>query len=108
MTREAKVKIESQIDATHQKATFLLEGELDVHQVKNLKSIITEVIAPGEWTYNIDMARVVYLDSSGLGMLVYLKKEIQRQGGQLHLLNITDSIRSVFQLTKLDDFFGIK
>ncbi|OIP29941.1 hypothetical protein AUK22_02635 [bacterium CG2_30_54_10] len=102
------MKIESHVDKEKQQATFLIEGELDVHQVKILKSTVTEAVTSGNWTYTIDLQKVIYLDSSGLGMLVFLKKEIVRRGGKLKLTNLGDGIRSVFQLTKLDDFFGIK
>ncbi|RCK78655.1 MAG: hypothetical protein OZSIB_1182 [Candidatus Ozemobacter sibiricus] len=102
------MKIETRVDETHRTVTCSLDGELDVHQVKGLKSTISETIHPGDWTYIIDLAKVGYLDSSGLGMLVYLRKEITRQGGRLQLLNVTESIRNVFSLTKLDEFFGLK
>lgn len=102
------MKIESHVDKAEKQVTFHIEGELDVHQVKVLKSTISEAITTGDWSYIIDLGKVVYLDSSGLGMLVYLKKEITRQGGKLLLINMSEGIRSVFQLTKLDDFFGIK
>ncbi|NLI75930.1 MAG: STAS domain-containing protein [Candidatus Riflebacteria bacterium] len=102
------MKIATKVDDKKRHVTFALEGELDVHQVKGLKSTISEAIVAGDWSYAIDLAKVGYLDSSGLGMLVYLKKEITRQGGRLQLLNVAESIRSVFQLTRLDEFFGLK
>ena len=83
-------------------------GEFDYADCPSFRSHIQRVLTGMPGACIVDLSGIDYLDSSGLGMLVYLKKEIQRQGGQLHLLNITDSIRSVFQLTKLDDFFGIK
>ena len=86
---------------------FRIEGELDVHHVKNLKSEIMESLETDGWTYELDMEQVGYLDSSGLGMLVYLKKEIVRNKAKLVISNLKEPVLNVFRLTKLDDFFEL-
>jgi anti-anti-sigma factor len=53
------------------------------------------------------MDRVSYLDSSGLGMLVYLKKELDRHDGKLIITHLHEPVLNVFKITKLDTFFGI-
>ena len=101
------MKIERKIDETAKLKVFAIEGELDVHHVKNLKSEILEELEPPGWTYELDMDKVSYLDSSGLGMLVYLKKEIVKHEGKLKISNLHEPVLNVFKLTKLDSFFEI-
>lgn len=101
------MKIESQVDTESRTKTFSIEGELDVHHVKALKAQVLDALETGTWTYLIDMAKIGYLDSSGLGMLVYLKKEILRKEGKLVIINLTEPVMNVFKLTKLDEFFAI-
>jgi len=102
------VKIECQTDNANHRKTFVLDGELDVHQAKTLKATVMEALEPDDvWTYVIDMARVGYIDSSGLGMLVYLKKEILRNQGRLMIEKPTDAVLNVFRLTKLNEFFEL-
>lgn len=101
------MKIERTIDNAKKIKVFQIEGELDVHHVKNLKSEILEAIEPPGWTYELDMDKVAYLDSSGLGMLVYLKKEILKHEGKLVIANLHEPVLNVFKLTKLDSFFEI-
>lgn len=101
------MKIEFQLDAANQRKTFILDGELDVHQAKTLKASVLETIEEGVWTYVIEMSRVGYIDSSGLGMLVYLKKEIIRSQGRLVISNPTEAVLNVFRLTKLNEFFEL-
>lgn len=101
------MKIELKIDEAKKTKIFQIEGELDVHHVKNLKSDVLESLEPPGWTYELDMNRVTYLDSSGLGMLVYLKKEILKHEGHLRITNIHEPVLNVFKLTKLDSFFEI-
>lgn len=104
---EARVNIECKIDSPNKIKVFHVEGELDVHNVKNLKSEIMDSIESIGWTYELNMDKVNYLDSSGLGMLVYLKKEITRHDGKLRIVKLKEPVLNVFKLTKLDEFFEI-
>ncbi len=102
------MKIDCQIDKNTKTKTFVLEGELDVHNVKNLKSAVSESLEDENgWTYILDMGDVTYLDSSGLGMLVYIKKEISHEEGDLKIINIQSQVFNVFKLTRLDEFFNL-
>jgi anti-sigma B factor antagonist len=101
------VKIECHVDPEKQCKRFVVEGELDVHHVKTLKSQVMDAMEEGAWVYRIDMAKIEYLDSSGLGMLVYLKKEVLRHGGSLRIDNLRETVLNVFRLTKLDEFFEL-
>ncbi len=105
---EANVlKIDCQIDAEKKIKVFYVDGELDIQSAKALKSEVMDSIESTGWTYELNMDRVGYLDSSGLGMLVYLKKEIVRHNGKLRIVKLNEPVLNVFKLTKLDDFFEI-
>jgi len=105
---ENTLKIDCRADPGKKRKTFLLEGELDVHQAKELRSRFLEELEDDTgWAYTLDMTAVSYLDSSGLGMLVYLKKEISRKDGELVIVSLRESVANVFRLTRLDEFFGI-
>jgi len=103
-----KLQIESKKDQAQKRILYLLDGELDVQQAKELRSKVSdELLEEPNWTYTLDLTRVSYLDSSGLGMLVYLKKEISRRNGKLSLTGLQESVANVFRLTRLDDFFEL-
>ncbi|MBF0543714.1 MAG: STAS domain-containing protein [Candidatus Riflebacteria bacterium] len=101
------MKIESRVENAEKTKYFLLEGELDVHQTKELRFRLLDELEESEWKYVLEMKGVTYLDSSGLGMLVYLKKEIVKRGGTLLLISLKDSVLNVFKMTRLDSFFDI-
>ncbi len=102
------MQIDYQINKEAKTKTFVLEGELDVHNVKNLKSAVSESLENEEgWSYILDLGNVSYLDSSGLGMLVYIKKEITHEEGNLKIINVQSQVFNVFKLTRLDEFFDI-
>lgn len=101
------MKIDFQNDEANKTKIFKISGELDVHHVKNLKAEVMEALAGRDWTYQLDMDQVTYLDSSGLGMLVYLKKEVIKKESKLKIINLHEPVLNVFKLTKLDDFFDL-
>ena len=55
----------------------------------------------------IDFERVTYIDSSGLATLVEVLKRTKTQGGALGLAGMSDKVKSLFEITKLDQLFSI-
>ena len=55
----------------------------------------------------IDFEKVTYIDSSGLATLVEVLKKTKTQGGSLGLAGMSDKVKSLFEITKLDKLFAI-
>jgi anti-sigma B factor antagonist len=53
----------------------------------------------------LNMARITYMDSSGIGELLSCFKDVTRQGGNLKLLNISTRIKDLLQITQLLSVF---
>ena len=49
----------------------------------------------------LNLANVVYIDSSGLGELVAGYTAISKAGGELKLLHLTDRVKDLMMITKL-------
>lgn len=47
------------------------------------------------------------MDSSGLGTLVEALRWSRRNGGQLKLVGLAESVRSVFEISRLETVFEI-
>lgn len=84
-----------------------VEGQLIVGNRQELKQLVLEELERGEKTFVVDFAETVYIDSSGLGVLVSLSKKIREQGGDLVLAGLNEDLRTLFELTKLDTRFTI-
>src|SRR5262249_2925583 len=54
----------------------------------------------------LDFSRVEYLSSAANGKLITLNKKLQRVQGKLALCGINPQINEVFEIIKLDKFFG--
>lgn len=52
----------------------------------------------------IDLSRVSFVDSTGIGLMVRFKKNLKRRNVHLRFINATGPVRSVVRQTQLEDF----
>jgi anti-sigma B factor antagonist len=55
----------------------------------------------------LNLAKVTYIDSGGLGTLVGLYTSARAQGGNLKLANLTERVGNLLQVTKLLTVFDV-
>lgn len=84
-----------------------LEGELDTYNCGQLRSAIVERADQGQYRIIVDMARVDYIDSTGLGSLVGGLKRVSEHGGEMRIVCHNPQIVKVFEITGLDRIFSI-
>ena len=80
-------------------------GQLIVGNRQLLKEQVLDQLERGDRKFVLDFSKTDYIDSSGLGVLVTLSKKIREQGGQLSLVSLSEDLRTLFELTKLDTLF---
>ena len=84
-----------------------VDGQLIVGNRQELKALVQSALAAGDRKLLFDFSRTGYIDSSGLGALVTIARQVREQGGELRLAGLNDDLRSLFELTKLDTLFSI-
>lgn len=82
-----------------------LRGKVDLYTSRELKSLLSGHINGNRPGIVIDMAAVTYIDSPGLGVLIQANNHIRESHGRLVLAHVPETIRRVFQLTKLEHVF---
>lgn len=81
-----------------------LSGEYDLADRERLEALLS----PAETVDNVilDMSQATYLDSTALSCLWKLKQAmLTRGGGRVQLVGLSSSLRRIFQITGLDEFF---
>ncbi len=84
-----------------------LAGEIDLHKSPHVKETLEPIIAKKTPLVVIDLGAVTYIDSSGLALLIEALQRIQSYGGKLALCSIADSVRTIFDIARLDQIFRI-
>jgi len=73
-----------------------------------LRDLIMNLMSEGHHKILLNLAGVNYIDSSGLGALVSSFTSVRKQGGELKLVNLTDKVDNLMQITKLYTVFDIE
>jgi anti-sigma B factor antagonist len=80
-------------------------GRLDVAGAPALKDAISGVLKDGPPRVVIDMEGVSFVDSTGLGSVIAVLKQIRSNQGELRLAAPNQQVRVVLELTTLDRVF---
>ncbi len=80
-----------------------VEGDLVIGESESLfKRTVVRLLEEGKVNLLVDMRRVNFLDSSGLGALVRAMTNSQKEGGQTKLLGAGPQVKKLLEMTKLD------
>ena len=62
---------------------------------------ISDLIDRGRAKIVLDLGGLTYIDSSGVGMIVFQQKAVRRSGGDMKLLNLNRRAETLFGMLKL-------
>ncbi len=88
-------------------AIISIDEEIGPEKIKELKTIIQTLLLDNTLKIVINLECVGSMDSTGVGVIVYVLKRIRRAGGDLKLCAPTGDVRKTFQLLKLDRIIDI-
>lgn len=83
------------------------EGIFDNTKSTQFRQQIGELISQGVNVILIDLKKVTFMDSSGLGALVLILKMIRNASGRLFLMSLNDQVKMLFDLTNMGNLFEI-
>ena len=86
---------------------FSLTGRLDLSNGGKLKEEIKKSLTSGKTSIHLNLGNVEFVNSSGLGALVSIMKEIRLQKGRLTLSDMADYVQEIFDITQLSHIFEI-
>jgi anti-sigma B factor antagonist len=72
-----------------------------------LRQLVRDLLSKGHKSILFNLGDVNYIDSSGLGNLVGAFTSVRKQGGELKLLNLTNKVHDLMQITRLYTVFDI-
>jgi anti-sigma B factor antagonist len=72
-----------------------------------LRTAILAMVKDGRQKILLNLANVTYIDSSGLGVLVFAFATQTNRGGELKLLNVMSRVKDLLLITKLYTVFDV-
>lgn len=85
---------------------FVVEQEtIDATTAWDLRPALLRALYTGGPELWVDLSRVTFIDSTGLGMLVSVLKEAREMSGDIRLMNAGREVRRILQVTGLEALF---
>ena len=84
-----------------------VNGEMDLYNSYKLKELVMKMLEKSVKSFIINLEQVDYIDSSGIGALIYICSTIKKMNLKLAISNIHGSVKKVIELTKLMGYFPI-
>lgn len=72
-----------------------------------LREVVTSLLKEGNKKLLLNLRGVEYIDSAGLGELVKTHTTLQREGGQLKIVNLNQKVQDLFKATSLHRVFDV-
>ena len=84
-----------------------VQGEIDMYTAPRLRELLIDLVSKGHYQLVVNLDKVGFLDSTGLGVLVGGLRRVRAHDGSLDLVCTREPILKIFRITGLTEVFGI-
>ena len=84
-----------------------VQGEIDMYTAPRLRELLIDLVSQGSYQLVVNLDKVGFLDSTGLGVLVGGLRRVRAHDGSLDLVCTQQRILKIFRITGLTEVFGI-
>ena len=91
----------------HAGAVSLLEvsGSLTSFEIGELRDAISRLVKEGRKNIVLNLSRLQYLDSSGIGELAKAYVSVVKAGGQVKVVGLSSKVEEILKITQLYQVF---
>ena len=75
-----------------------LEGYVDAHTFTDFEEELTKLVEGGHYHLLLDLEKLTYINSTGLGLLMATFRQVRQHGGDLVIAKMSDKITNIFNL----------
>lgn len=87
---------------------FFPEGDLDIYTTPKFREEVMKSFKEVKGDIELDCKDLKYVDSTGLGALISILKNVKEYEKNVYLVNVKPNIRKLFDITQLDKLFIIR
>jgi anti-sigma B factor antagonist len=91
----------------HRSNVLPLKGEIDLHVSPAVTESLNAMTEKKPERIVIDLSRATYIDSAGLAALILAMQTVEAYGGMFFLTGLRETMRSIFESSRLDQIFQI-
>lgn len=75
-----------------------LEGYVDAHTFTDFEEELTKLVEGGHYYLLLDLEKLTYINSTGLGLLMATFRQVRQHEGDLVIAKMSDKITNIFNL----------
>ncbi len=91
----------------HRRNVLPLKGEIDLHVSPSVTQSLDAMTEERPERIVIDLSDATYIDSAGLAALILAMQKVEAYGGRFFLTGVHETMRSIFETSRLDQIFQI-
>lgn len=88
------------IESEGQQCRVCFEGSLTYEDRDTLRSMLTNLKEKKPREVILDMKALEYIDSSGLGMYLLMREQVESAGGTLQIGPLSEQVEKMFRLSR--------
>lgn len=85
----------------------LVAGEIDAFTAPKLREELLPLAEEQNQSIIVSLKDVSYLDSTGLGVFIGLFKQVNKNNGELKLIDLSERLKRLFEITGLNNIITI-
>lgn len=99
------MSVEAQVDSAAKHITISIEGAFGFNLVQDFRRCYND---RQEFRFTIDLRKVDYIDSAGLGMLLNMHNYLGQDDGMIKITNTLPQVRKILTISRFDKKFVIE
>ena len=84
-----------------------VEGEIHVSTAPEFSAMLNATVEGGRTSLVLDLTDVMFIDSTGLSVLLNALRQVTHAGGQMAVVCSNPTVLRLFEITRLDTTFDI-
>ncbi|KHD86330.1 STAS domain-containing protein [Heyndrickxia ginsengihumi] len=82
-----------------------LSGDLDIESTELIEQELIPMLEKYQ-SIRLDFEKVLFVDSSGIGILMFLVQTLQEQNKEITICNVTAEVMEVLKLLQIPEILG--
>jgi anti-sigma B factor antagonist len=83
-----------------------LSGSLDIYTSTDYKTYLSDRMKEPQKKIIINMEKLTYIDSSGIGMLIKSMNQVKEEGSEFFIANMKEQLNKLFVVAGLSAYFN--
>jgi len=100
--------VDIHVAETEAKCVLDIVGEIDLYNAYRLKDTVASILERKACPFVVNLAKVTYIDSSGIGALLSINATLSQKRIPLRIVSVPPFVMKIMELTRLVGFLPVE